>query len=734
MAFIFQDFETQSLADLTITGGLKYCLDTSTRALLWSWGIDDDPIKLWCPDLSAELVPEVWAYVKGRMAAVGDACPAEVVAALAKPDGYLVGWNENFDRQVWQQVVTPDHGWPDIRIEQTLDAMCQAAASNLPGKLDMAGRALGLGQKTIGGSAAMKRFADRNQPLPGSPEDIANLMAKGLTREKAIASAIEIWDIYATYSVQDTELLRDVWKVTRSLDADEWQEYWDNEHINDRGLPLDLQIAAAAVQYKAEEEAYTIERIKEITGGVITSPTLTKQINEWIFERLPDDLAETMVRERDDEGYVTRLTGSKVVITQLIEDIEMSDTPPADEVLELLELLQYGRSSSAIKFQKMLDQSVDDRLFGSYVFNGAGQTGRGSSRGLQTHNLVRDAMPNQLDVLDMVVARAPIEELRKLPLSKKDAADPDRKLTAVSTILSRLLRPTIVAPLKRKLVWGDWAAIEARVMPWLADSRAAEQTILTPYRNGDDIYVLNAEAIFGVPAQLIADGHAAHDPMYGNMRQAGKISSLSLQFGGSVGAYRAMARGYGVRVTNEEAQLIVDGWRARNRWARAFWEKCDEAARAALHTPLTIQKAGLLHLCFYPDLLGGALVMTLPCGRPLVYPKARFEKVERFGKESWSLTYLNNMGRSVTYGGKIGQNGCQAAAASVLRATIRRLAVEEKEAIVIGHTHDEILAEIDEDKAEAFGERLEEVMVRGFSWTEGLPLAAEVESSWYYHK
>ncbi len=45
MSFIYQDFETQSLLDLTITGSLKYVLDTSTRALLWSWAIDDDPLK-----------------------------------------------------------------------------------------------------------------------------------------------------------------------------------------------------------------------------------------------------------------------------------------------------------------------------------------------------------------------------------------------------------------------------------------------------------------------------------------------------------------------------------------------------------------------------------------------------------------------------------------------------------------------------------------------------------------
>lgn len=737
----FFDFETRSLVDLPVTGTLRYVLDPSTQPLLLSWAIDDAPVKLWCPHLNQDLVEEVWSYVVSRMTDVGtglsilDGVPPELHGVLAKPAGYVCAWNCAFDRAVWQQIATPDYGFPELRIEQTLDAMAQAQASNLPGSLDFAGRALGLGTKTIGGKAIMKRFADAVQPLPGSPADIENLMVtKGHSRARAIEIAIEAWTLYLDYSVQDTELLRDVWRCTRPLDATEWAEYWDNEHINDSGMPVDLEIARAAVLYREEEERYTVERIKEITGGAITSPTLTKQINDWLYERLPDDLAETMVKERDDEGYVTRLTGSKTVLTQLLEDIDASDAPPDDDVVELIDLLQYGRSSSAIKFQKMIDQEVDGRLFGSYVFNGAGQTGRGSSRGLQAHNWVRDAMLNELDVLDMVAARVPIEALRRLPLNKKDAADTDRKPTAVSAILSRLIRPTVVAPEKRVLVWGDWSAIEARVMPWLANSRAAEEAILTPYRNGEDIYVLNAAAIFNRPADEIERGVEDHDPIYTGMRQAGKISGLSLQFGGSVGAYRAMARGYGVRVTNEEAQLIVDGWRSRNRWAKVFWSKCDEAAHMAMNQPGQLFKAGRLSFVFYPNLLGGSLVTMLPCGRPLVYPMARYEQVERFGETQTVLTYLNGMGRSMTYGGKLGQNGTQAAAASLLRATLHRLRLEEPEALLIGHTHDEILAEVDATTGSVFAERLERSMVAGFDWTEGLPLAAEVTVDWYYHK
>lgn len=739
MSFCFFDWETRSALDLTVTGTLKYVLDPSTQPLLASWAIDDDPVKLWCPEFSKALVPEVWAYVKGRMAVVGPA-PQEIVKLLAQPDGYVVAHNAGFDRAVWQQVATPDFGWPALPLERVLDNQSQAQASNLPGSLDFAGRALGLGTKTIGGKAIMKRFADAAQPLPGSPAGVSLLMEKGYSRERAIAEAIEAWALYLDYSVQDTELMRDVWKCTRPLSIEEWREYHDSERINDRGMPVDLDIARGAIQYRAEEAAYVAERLAELTNGQITSPTLTKQINEWVFDRLPDDLAENMVKERDDEGYVTRLTGAKNVITQLIEDIETSESDIDDLVLDVLELLQFGRSSSAVKFEKIAEQAVDDRLYGSFVFNGAGQTGRASSRGPQLHNAVHKFMPNELDVLDMIAARVPIDQLRHLPLGDKieEVKRAKEGKTSVSTILARSVRPTFVAPKGRTFVWGDWSAIEARVMPWLANSRAAEQTVLDAYRRKEDIYILNAAAIFSQPLERIVSGLADGDPIFIDMRQAGKISQLSLQFAGSVGAYKAMARGYDVRVTNEEARMIVDGWRDRNKWAKAYWNVCDEASESAMQRPGSMQKAGRLTFCFYTELMGGSLVTFLPCGRPLVYPKARYSKIERFGKEVWALTYLNGMGRGVTYGGKLGQNGCQAAAASLLRSTMSRLedgyAAGELDGMIIGHTHDEIVNEVDEDRAEGFAEQLLDAMVTGFDWTEGLPLKADITSSYYYTK
>jgi len=717
----FMDWETQSLSDLPVTGTLRYVLDPSTRPLLLSWAIDDAPVKLWCPDLSDELAPEIWAYVEGRMADYGPP-PVMLGVHLARPDGYIVAHNASFDRNVWQQIATPDYGFPELRIEQVLDNMAQSQASNLPGTLEWAGRMLGLGHKTIGGKAIMQRFARRQEPLPGA----RGLIDAAPNRAAAVKQAIEDWALYLDYSVQDTELMRAVWKTTRPLDAAEWAEYWVSERINDRGMLADLDVCKGASQYHEEEAAYVVEQIKEITDGAIAGPTFTAQINNWVYDRLPNDLAELMVKKRDDEGYVTNLTGDKNIMSRLLEEIQVSDAPPADEVIDLIEVLQFGRSSSALKFQKILDQNVDGRLGGSYVFNGAGQTGRFSSRGVQVHNLPRAFLDNELDVLDMVAAGLPIEKLREIG--------------PVSSVLAKLIRPTFIATEGKLLVWGDWSAIEARVNPWLADSRDAERAVLDVFRASDadpdlpDIYIYNAAAIFNIPADILWERYKNGDPEAKAMRQAGKVAVLALGFLGSVGALKAMARGYGMRLTNEEAKAIVDGWRDRNRWARRFGDQCETAAFAAIRSPMSMQRAGKLRYQFAPDLMGGTLVCFLPDGRPIVYPKAKIKKTEKFGKMVDTIVYLNGMGYRSLWNGLQVENGTQATAASILRQTLVRLEAEETEAEIVLHTHDEVGGEVDTARAGAFADRLHDAMVTGYDWTEGLPLAAEISTSWYYTK
>ena len=53
-------------------------------------------------------------------------------------------------------------------------------------------------------------------------------------------------------------------------------------------------------------------------------------------------------------------------------------------------------------------------LLGQYVFEGAGQTGRASSRGAQVHNLARDTLPYEHEAIEVMLAGCSYEELAAL--------------------------------------------------------------------------------------------------------------------------------------------------------------------------------------------------------------------------------------------------------------------------------------------------------------------------------
>ena len=281
----------------------------------------------------------------------------------------------------------------------------------------------------------------------------------------------------------------------------------------------------------------------------------------------------------------------------------------------------------------------DDRLRGQFVFNGAGQTGRYSSRGAQLHNLTRDRLELETECYDMVRAGCSAEELR--------AASTTGYL---SEILSRLVRPAFITPVGRVFVWADWSSIEAMVLPWLAK----DETTLDIFRAGEDVYLVNASKIFGRP--ITKDDKAE--------RQAGKIAVLSLGFGGAVGAYRRMARGGGLRFSEAEAKRIVIGWRDANPWAQDFWGDLTWAFTQALQHPGTEFKAGRVAYMA----VGAAMACFLPCGRVLWYPEVSYDTVidEETGEEETNVLRFSARGkRKRIWHGLLAEN-CIAGDAEVL--------------------------------------------------------------------
>jgi DNA polymerase len=287
-------------------------------------------------------------------------------------------------------------------------------------------------------------------------------------------------------------------------------------------------------------------------------------------------------------------------------------------------------------------------------------------------------------------------------------------------------------------VWGDWSAIEARITPWLAASEGAER-VLDIFRANDadstlpDIYTITAaDIVHKDPSTIIKPE-----------RQIGKVATLSLQFGGSVGALQDMALNYHVHLDVAEARRIVDAWRAANPWAREFWTALWDAAMRAWELPGTITTAGRIAFVYHLDYLGGALFMALPSGRLLTYPRPRWRDVDVLnqngkptGEKRTELSFRRAHGRAKLWHGTLAENATQGCAADILRTTVTRIETNPALAFmpIRMTTHDEIVCEVDEARIEEAKAILRREMLTLPDWADGLPLASDESTCAWYTK
>jgi DNA polymerase len=319
-----------------------------------------------------------------------------------------------------------------------------------------------------------------------------------------------------------------------------------------------------------------------------------------------------------------------------------------------------------------------------------------------------------------------------MAVTQKTVEQFERTFGFTSKAVSRLIRPSFVAPGGHKYVWGDWSAIEARKLPWLAEDEAT----LDIFRTNDadpslpDIYKIEAGNIYDVKPTEIDKPR----------RQVGKVAVLALGFGGAVGALDAMAAGYGLSLERDFMHEIVGKWRARNKKIVDFWSTLESAFHKAMADPETVYEAGRVRYIYVPDYLRGTVFCYLPCGRPITYTDVRREKVTFYDDEGeeqteWKLRYQKGYERGILWHGILAENITQGSAASILRACLHRLEVRDwSRAWTVGHTHDEIIQETRERDADEAEARLKTEMEVIPDWAAGLPLVAETTQADYYTK
>jgi len=574
--------------------------------------------------------------------------------------GQIRAHNAAFERLIFWYVLQIN-----FKLEQFYCTATQARANCAPGSLEDVGRFAGASMKKDHRGAQLIRLMCV-PPFKDSPELMAEMIQ---------------------YCEQDVRAMRAISKAMRDLSAEELTDYHVNERINDRGVLVDVPLCQAAVKFASDELIEIEQIVKEVTGGAITS-VRSPRMREWVLERVGDEAKKLM--EKDGKYSIDKTVRANLLL------MENPDEVPAD-VQEVIQCADDLWASSVAKFNRLscLADEEDQRVRGAFVFAGGSATGRASSYGAQVHNFTRKCADEPEDVRQAMVRGHAI-----VPRYGKRVTD----------VLKGMLRPALVPATGKHFVVADWAAIEARVNPWLS-GRGADKLEL--FRTGEDVYKVNAAATFNV---RVAD-------VTKDQRQIGKVQELACGFAGGVGAFAAMGRAYGISLPEPVAKRMVDGWRRANPWSVPYWSALEEAYTRAMRNKGREFKAGRITYLFD----GQHLWYALPSGRILCYPYAKLESEGvSYAKAAWKPAQdAKEWPRARLWKGLACENVTQAVANDLLRHSLRQLDD------VVLHVHDEIVVETADPEA---AENLKRVMCTAPEWADGLPLAAEVETMKRYGK
>jgi DNA polymerase len=571
--------------------------------------------------------------------------------------GQIRAHNAAFERLIFWYVLQIN-----FKLEQFYCTATQARANCAPGSLEDVGRFAGASMKKDHRGAQLIRLMCV-PPFKDSPELRAEMIQ---------------------YCEQDVRAMRAISKAMRDLSDEELKDYHVNEQINDRGVLVDVPLCQAAVKFASDELIEIEQIVKEVTNGAITS-VRSPRMREWVWDRVDEEARKLM--QKDDKVSIDKTVRANL--------LNCDGVPP--DVQEVIQCADDLWASSVAKFSRLaaLADEEDQRVRGAFVFAGGSATGRASSYGAQVHNFTRKCADEPDDVRQAMVRGHAI-----VPRYGKRVTD----------VLKGMLRPALIPSAGKHFVVADWAAIEARVNPWLS-GRGEDKLEL--FRTGEDVYKVNAAATFNCRV----------DDVTKDQRQIGKVQELACGFAGGVGAFAAMGRAYGINLPEPVAKRMVDGWRRANAWSVPYWAALEESYTRAMRNKGHEFKAG--RITYLYD--GLHLWYALPSGRILCYPYAKLESDGiSYAKAAWKPAQdAKEWPRARLWKGLACENVTQAVANDLLRHALRQLDD------VVLHVHDEIVIETADPEA---AENLKRVMCTAPAWADGLPLSAEVETMTRYGK
>lgn len=266
------------------------------------------------------------------------------------------------------------------------------------------------------------------------------------------------------------------------------------------------------------------------------------------------------------------------------------------------------------------------------------------------------------------------------------------------------LKKAILAPFGYVMVDSDSSQIEARTLAWLA----GQDDLVEAFERGEDVYRIMASAIYGKAVEKIT----------ADERFVGKTTILGAGYGMGAAKFKAQLKNFGVEVTLEEAQRIINTYRATYPKITALWKSAANVLPAIIGEQTTaFGRDDILKV-------DGSEGILLPNGLRLKYPNLRWVEMEENGKPQF--VYDTKKGKTTVpnriYGGKIIENVCQALARIVIGEQMLMVAKKYR---VVMTVHDAIACIVPTSEAETGKEFVELCMRLRPSWATELPLNCE---------
>ena len=706
MNAISLDFETYSRADLKEVGAYKYAEDPSTKILVIAVNRHgSDEIVTW----------------DARQPVANNAAISLLLTAIQER-WEIHAFNAQFEWAILKYVATHQFGFPIPNIDtmRCTAAVCRSAG--MPPSLAKSAVFLKLPiQKDTAGRALIRAFS-----VPQKAGVVNTHTTEGLiTIAGKRMSYADAFQMFVDYCVQDVRTEMAVAEKMKPYELKGFPLDWFllDMRLNDRGVPVDIPALQAAHEMYLEKESETMARFKNLTGF---SPNQNARCQEWLRER----------------GYSQTSMDKK---SRELSSKRDNLSPEAEEALNLKSLLSYA---AVKKIPSMLEMVMKDgKIRGSFLWCGAQKTWRWTSKTPQWQNMKKPPKWMRYEI------EAIYQTIRNRDL---DMGGFECIYGNCYEIIASLAR-YFVRFHDSKVIDLDFASVEARILPFLIESKR----IMDKIRTGADIY----EAVGKALGEVLREKYKVP---FSIDRDTAKTVVLATQF---QGGWHAVYTATGSKWHREWCETAVKIVREENPEFPVAWRKFQDAFVSAMQSPHKwIQATKYVSFAYTTKAPFPRMLMKLASGRNITYPypeiapitmakivttegkktTTKWERVPGHLSEVEAADYLNIgdsfiapnavvemafhtyelsfyghvdgtiYGRVGTYGGDLLQSATQGTGADLL--AYGAIAAEKAGFEPFLLVHDQALAK-DNGRCKDF----EKAMCSIPPWFEGFPLEAEAD-------